>query len=80
MNNSNKFKCDNCERSFASKQCLQNHLKKACIKPKFSCKYCDKGFTSDSNMYRHINTVCPIKKISIIIKILYMNNYLKLEK
>lgn len=58
-----QFKCDTCERTFVSKQSLQNHLNniKGCTKPKFSCKYCGKGFTSNTNMYRHMRTICSVK-------------------
>ena len=54
------LKCDNCDKTFKSKQNLDNHTKreKKCIKAEYVCKFCDNRFTTKTSMYRHMRNTC----------------------
>lgn len=57
------FKCEKCEQTFSTKQCLQGHItRNACKIPTVFCKYCKSGFTTETSMYRHMRKSCKVKK------------------
>ena len=55
--------CTECNRVFARKENLDNHVKKqACKKLVHFCKFCNKGYTTETSMYRHMRSACKVKK------------------
>lgn len=68
-----KYECENCLKTFASKQGLTKHTKNnVCVGKQYAkgeasdenhkCEFCNKLFTTATSMYRHVNHTCKIKK------------------
>jgi hypothetical protein len=54
------YHCEICNKSFACKQNLDNHLNKKnkCKLNPLQCEYCGKNFTRKDNLNRHLNSSC----------------------
>jgi hypothetical protein len=63
MTTSYRYKCDDCDKGFHSKQNLTYHINNnVCLKKEYICKYCPGKFASKNTMYTHMREVCKIKK------------------
>jgi len=61
--NNSKFQCDTCDRTFASRQGLQNHILTVHLKKRiFECKQCSKKFSANGSLKRHVDTVHKRKR------------------
>lgn len=57
------YLCDNCNKTFTTKQSLNYHkTKQVCVVKVHKCRYCTNVFASKSTMYRHMRNSCKIKK------------------
>ncbi|PSN36621.1 hypothetical protein C0J52_10455 [Blattella germanica] len=50
------FDCQNCTKSFSSKESLTTHMVTHTVIRKFSCPICEKTFTENYNLKKHIRT------------------------
>ena len=48
------FKCEQCDKAFNQKSCLQVHMVKHTGEKPFKCEVCSIGFTQKSNMKLHM--------------------------
>ena len=65
MENSNKYKCDICEKSYSTRSNLNKHKIKCVEKIKFICEYCNIEFTQKESVKRHLLTCKKYEYITI---------------
>ena len=65
MKNSNKYKCDICEKSYSTRSNLNKHKIKCVEKIKFICEYCNIEFTQKESVKRHLLTCKKYEYITI---------------
>ena len=73
--NLEQHKCDICEKTFANRQYLKQHMDMHTGAPRKQCKYCEKDFTDQSNLHRHLRKWHPTSKL-----IENANGFIMLEK
>ena len=61
--NLEQHKCDICEKTFANRQYLKQHMDMHTGAPRKQCKYCEKDFTDQSNLHRHVRKCHPTPKL-----------------
>ena len=58
-----QHKSDICEKTFANRQYLKQHMDMHTGAPRKQCKYCEKDFTDQSNLHRHVRKCHPTPKL-----------------
>lgn len=55
------FECPVCQRKYALKSTMVDHLATHTGDRKYTCEYCGKRFTASTNYYKHRKTVHPVE-------------------